>query len=173
MFLQAQQLLYFQPVPSFYWPGKATVGTQTLKEAQSENSLLGYLGSVMVKLQHVSRNDPTELSSSFHDSSGSQNNDPEETWRKPAPPTTKIPHPCSETSPGVGSSLLPLVWCFFGEHPEAAGEIPPAERARSWKRGRWDHGKEEDVTLEKEMWLWKRGSRDSGRDEDVILEKKK
>lgn len=148
MFLQAQQLLYFQPVLNVNWPGKATVGIQTLKQARTENSLLGYLGSVMVKLQHVSWNDPIGLSSSFHHSSGSLNNDPEETWRKPALPATKIPHPCSETSPGVGSSLLPLVWCFFGEHPEAAGEIPPAERGRSWKRGRCDHGKGDDVILE-------------------------
>lgn len=148
MVRQAQQLLHFQPVPSFNWPGKSTLGIQTPKEAQTENLLLSYLGSVTMKFQQVSQNDPTELSSSFHHSSGSLNNNPEETLKKPTLPASKIPHPCSEMSPGVRSSLLPLVWCFFGEHPEAAGEIPPAERAQSWKRGRCGHGKEEDVILE-------------------------
>lgn len=140
MFQQAQQLLYFQTVPSFNWPGKATLGIQTLKEAQTEDSLLGYLGSVM-KCQQVSWNDPTELSSSFHHSSGSINNDPEETWRKPPLGALKFLILAQRHL----QVLVPPSYLWFGASLENIQKLP----AKSLKLREPNPGREEGVIMEK------------------------
>lgn len=95
----------------------------------------------MVKFQQVSQNDPTELSSSFHHSSGSLNNNPGETWRKTTFLPLKFPIPAQRP---LQVLVLPT-YLWFGASLENIQKLP----AKSLQLREPDPGREEDVIMEK------------------------